>query len=98
MYLVVLASNESKVGEKYQDLFASIILTLANVCLFDIGSKYLRQARQADEGQLRSNYVVMNTHSNISEIYRAVLIVGASGHNKLEISGKIGSETAAIWQ
>lgn len=39
----------------------------------------------------------MSTHS-FSEIYRAMLVVGASGHNKLEISGKIGSNTTDLWE
>ncbi len=84
-----MPANEGRVAEKIQDLLAGIVLMLSNVCAFDISSKYLRLSKNVEHRPERINYVIMSSHSNGSELYRANI---SNQNNKMEITTKLQSE------
>ena len=68
----------SKIDDKYQDLFASILFLMSRTCIFDISSKYLRHNEL--KHQSKNNYAIMGELRKV--------FIQAIG-NKMEIQDKI---------
>ena len=51
----------TKISDKFTDLFAGIMMSLSDVCVFDLNSKFLRNFHFDADTSYRQTFVVMNT-------------------------------------